>query len=126
MRDAYWALVTECLTRFHAVPEEEAARRVADLIRDMSEAPEDIDTDIVFNLEEFDLASDLAGSEMDSTPYWDEYLEMMDRHYAAVRLPHAAAALLDDLWLKDIVQPDATAPVALLKEQARRLGARAS
>lgn len=90
VRDAYWALVRECLTRFHGLSKAEARRRVTDLIHDMEHAPEGIDTDVVFTNEAFDLASDLAGRELELGPRLDEYLAMMARHYALVPVPAPA------------------------------------
>lgn len=83
LREAYWAIVKECLTRYHGLGEQEADAHVAEFRRDMANAPDDIDTDVVYNTEAFQLASDLAGRELDARPYWDEYLAMMDRIYEA-------------------------------------------
>jgi hypothetical protein len=83
LRAAYWALVRECMVRFHGLTERQAARRVAAFIRHLEQAPPNLNMDIVFNSEAFDLASDLAERELDRRPFWDEYMEMMDRIYAA-------------------------------------------
>jgi hypothetical protein len=83
LRAAYWALVRECMVRFHGLTERQAARRVAVFIRHLEQAPPELNMDIVFNNEAFDLASDLAERELDRRLFWDEYMEMMDRIYAA-------------------------------------------
>jgi hypothetical protein len=83
LRAAYWALVRECMVRFHGLTERQAKRRVAAFIRHLEQAPPDLNMDIVFNNEAFDLASDLAERELDRRLFWDEYMEMMDRIYAA-------------------------------------------
>ncbi len=83
LRAAYWALVRECMVRFHGLTERQAARRVAVFIRHLEQAPPDLNMDIVFNNEAFDLASELAERELDRRLFWDEYMEMMDRIYEA-------------------------------------------
>jgi hypothetical protein len=83
LRAAYWALVRECMVRFHGLTERQAARRVAAFIRHLEQAPPEMNMDIVFNNEAFDLASDLAERELDRRLFWDEYMEMMDRIYEA-------------------------------------------
>jgi hypothetical protein len=80
-RDAYWAIVKECLIRFYDLDQREADARVAALHQDMENAPADIDTDVVYTNEAFHLAGELAGREMDIRPYWDEYVAVMDRIY---------------------------------------------
>jgi len=47
----------------------------------MKDAPADIDTDVVYTSEAFDLAGELAGRELDFRSYRDEYLALMDRIY---------------------------------------------
>ena len=81
LREAYWAIVKESLIRFHDLDQREADAHITAFRQDMANAPDDIDTDVVYNVEAFDLASDLAGRELDATPYWDEYIAMMDRIY---------------------------------------------
>jgi len=81
LRDAYWALVKECLIRFYDLGEPEATKRVAGFLREMDDAPGDIDTDVVYNNEAFHLAGDLIGRELDIRPFWEEYVAMMDRIY---------------------------------------------
>ncbi len=81
LRDAYWALVKECLIRFYRVSESDATKRVAGFLREMENAPEEIDTDVVYNNEAFHLAGDLIGRELDIRPFWEEYVATMDRVY---------------------------------------------
>lgn len=90
LRDAYWGLVRECLTRFHGLSEAEAERLVAEMLRDMENAPEGIDTDVVFTTEAFDLASELAGRDLELRPVLNEYLAMVNRHYAHIPVPAPA------------------------------------
>ena len=90
LRNAYWALVRECLIRFHGFSDRQAELRVSAYVRHLEQAPPDLPMDVVFNNEAFELASRLAGRELDPAPYWDEYMAMMDRHYALVPVPAPA------------------------------------
>ena len=92
LRAAYWTLVRACLVRFHRMSERQAARRVARFVRHLEQAPPELNMDIVFNNEAFDLASDLAERELDRRLFWDEYMEMMDRIYAAYLDPVDASS----------------------------------
>ena len=83
LRDAYWAIVKECLIRFYDLDQREADARMAELYKEMEDAPAGIDTDVVYTNEAFHLAGELAGREMDFRPFWAEYVAMMDRIYAA-------------------------------------------
>ncbi|HEU4452703.1 MAG TPA: hypothetical protein VFR81_06560 [Longimicrobium sp.] len=56
---------------------------MAELHKEMEDAPAGIDTDVVYTNEAFHLAGELAGREMDIRPFWAEYVAMMDRIYAA-------------------------------------------
>ena len=86
-RDAYWNVVRECLTRFHGLSECEAVRRMREHVEDLRQAPEGLPMEIVYNVEPFDVACDLAEQELDWDLFKDEYLSMLSRHFPPVVPP---------------------------------------
>lgn len=88
--EAYWALVRECLVRFHRLSAGEAGRRVCEYVRHLRRAPADLPVEIVYNIEAFDLACDLAERDLDWEPLRDEYFRMMDRQFEGIRPPPGA------------------------------------
>lgn len=90
-RRRYWAVVEDCLVEIHGLTRREARQKVSRLLRDLvSDLPE-IDTDIIYHSEQFEIANDLAGRQLDRAPHNDVYWPIMLRHYG-VALPSPAQA----------------------------------
>ena len=81
LRDAFWRVVRECLTRFHHLTEVDARDRVSLFRQHLDDAPADVPTDMVYHAEPFDVACNLAGNELDRIAFAKEYEELLDRHF---------------------------------------------
>jgi hypothetical protein len=88
LKDAFWAVVVDCLTRFHgyALP---LAREEALALRDRVEAPmyRDLpsfgyDAELIYHSEPFYLACDIAGRQLPLEQFAAVYSVIRDQRYA--------------------------------------------
>jgi hypothetical protein len=59
----FWRAVHDCLVQFHHLESVQAQRRVRQFRLRLQEAPEDVDTELIFHEEPFALACRLMGQE---------------------------------------------------------------
>jgi hypothetical protein len=89
LKDAYWAIVTECLERFHDYRRSDAIAAAGDLRARIEHPaaeknpPPGYDSRYFYHAEPFHVACDLAGRKLDVRERWAEYDVITDRHYAA-------------------------------------------
>jgi hypothetical protein len=89
LKDAYWAIVTDCLVQFHQ-HSPQAARELSLELRDVIESPRHqdapppgYDSRLFYHGEPFHVACDLAGRGLDLDRHRAAYDELVTRHYAA-------------------------------------------
>jgi|1186.fasta_scaffold210842_2 hypothetical protein len=92
-RRRYWAVVEDSLVEIHGLTKREARQRISLLLKDLASAPPEIDTEIIYHAEQFAIANDLAGQQLDRAKYTDVYHRIVLRHYGvALQNPAQAAA----------------------------------
>jgi len=64
-KNAYWLVVRECLIEFHQLSKTEAKRRVDFLRRSVESAEPQINIDIFYHNEPFDVAGFITGHEIE-------------------------------------------------------------
>ena len=72
---AYWSILRECLLRFHHKSPAAAARLVGSYRKAIGGSP------LVYHLDPFGLANDLAGERLDVDAHADAYQAIRDEHY---------------------------------------------
>lgn len=87
LKDAYWAIVADCLSRFHGMSPAAATVATEDL-RARIEAPLPFggppapwESDLFYHMEPLYVADDIAGREADAGLVAAEYEAIQDRHY---------------------------------------------
>ena len=76
-RDAYWAIVEECLIVFHARSPMDAATAVAAA----RAAAERVGDPIAYHAAPFDVACELAGQALRAEDHWEAYAAIRRRSY---------------------------------------------
>lgn len=80
----FWGVVEDCLVQLHGLGRREAQRRVKLRQAEISAAPPGIDAEIIYHVEEFDVACSLAGRQLDRAEYAEMYEQIAAGRYAAV------------------------------------------
>jgi hypothetical protein len=96
LKDAFWAIVTDCLERFHdftpsaAMAESRALRAAIESPTLADAPPPGYDGDLIFHGEPFYVACDIAGRELRLDEHRTEYQVLLLRRYGAAeqRLVH--------------------------------------
>jgi hypothetical protein len=94
LKNAFWAIVADCLETFHGYSPETARCRVQKFRERVENppAPFEEDGELIYHDEPFYIANDLAQRELPVNEHGDEYARIMARHYA----PAEALANLGD------------------------------
>jgi hypothetical protein len=74
-------MVVDCLVEFHDMRRTEAKQLVSEFKANLQALPPEIDRDIVYHDEPFNVACDLAGNDLPSGRYDEQYDVIRDRHY---------------------------------------------
>lgn len=87
LKEAYWAIVADCLERFHSFSSWRAlsaSRHLRDLIESprLEHAPPGYDSELFYHNEPFHVACDIAEQELDLDEYRAEYDELVRSRYA--------------------------------------------
>ncbi len=77
--EQFWKAVRLCLEEFYAYPPNAAKRRISEYIKVISPTGNLSDEDVVYHYEPFNLASDLAGQDMNIEDHRDEYAAIIRR-----------------------------------------------
>ena len=92
-RRAYWGVVEDCLVEIHGLSRRDARQKISELLKDLASPPPGIETEIFYHSEQFQVACDLAGRQLDQKQFAEAYKRIQIRHYAAVR-PRPAAEVV--------------------------------
>jgi hypothetical protein len=76
----FWAVVRDCLVRLHGVPGPMAQAKCDGLRRKIESPPDGVSPDIFYHNEPFDVACDLAESELDFEHFRSEYEQILAAH----------------------------------------------
>jgi hypothetical protein len=79
-KDEFWAIVEDCLVEIHQLSRSEAQKRIRQLRADIAQPPPDIDADMFYHAEPFDVACDLAQNDLDISQYRGQYGPIVSRH----------------------------------------------
>ncbi|MBB4635457.1 hypothetical protein [Longimicrobium terrae] len=87
LKNAFWAIVVDCLVQFHGMPRGEATS-AADALRARVGVPLPVagpaapwESDLFYHNEPLYVADDIAGRDADATAIEAEYEAIQDRHY---------------------------------------------
>lgn len=81
---AYWQVVADCLVAFHG-RQPGHARNLASFMRARIEvAPADVDPEMVYHAEAFDVAARIAGIDLDLSYHRDVYEKIWHKRFASV------------------------------------------
>ncbi len=81
-RDAFWAVVRDCLREFHGMRPETSRRKAAKL-RITIEELELESVALFYHCEPFGVACDIAGKSLDVAPHLQRYIHLRDEKHAA-------------------------------------------
>lgn len=76
----FWASVEDCLRGFHDCSRQEAKALIQAFQDNLDTAPLEVDPDLVYHAEPFDLACDLAQHPLDVGTVQSKYDEILDKH----------------------------------------------
>ena len=79
-KDTFWDVVEECLIAIHGLAKAEAHRRSIDLRTRIESTPAGMSSDILYHAEPFDVACDIAGSQLDLAQYRQKYEPILNCH----------------------------------------------
>jgi len=80
-KNGYWAVVRECLIKFHGLPRQVAREKCKEL-RIKIESPScGSSSEIFYHNEPFDIANHLAGHELDYLEFLTPYEQLLDAHH---------------------------------------------
>jgi hypothetical protein len=80
LKEEYWEVVVDCLTRFHQFSAADARARSEKLRASIEAPPEGISSEIFYHAEPFDVACDLAKRRLDPSRYRAEYDQILRQH----------------------------------------------
>ena len=84
VREAYWAVVADCLEELHGRTASDAADLVARFRGRIADAPiPGYIPDLIYHAEPFHLAEDLAGRSLDPVVLREQYERVLARHFGA-------------------------------------------
>lgn len=86
----YWNVVEDCLIEFHGLSRSEAKSRISDLHDWLSSLPPNADRDMIYHVEQFDLACDLVHRDLSLDELREQYYQIVDRHYPGRRSGYMA------------------------------------
>ena len=78
----FWDAIIECLVQFHGMEQNNALKRVSDFQDRLLQTPEYIREDvctIIYHSNPFDVACDLARTQLDVSEYRKPYQEILER-----------------------------------------------
>jgi hypothetical protein len=81
LKDAWWAVVADCLVEFHGYSRSYADAAAAKLRARIESPPPGLESDILYHDEPFDVASRLAGASLEMPPPRDRYHAIRDRRF---------------------------------------------
>ncbi|HEX8670966.1 MAG TPA: hypothetical protein VF710_03720 [Longimicrobium sp.] len=76
--DAFWLATIDCLVRYHGLTHEEARSGVATFRHRIAQSPLPNPDEMVYHDEPFNVACDIAGSELDRFAIIDEYERLLN------------------------------------------------
>ena len=76
-KDEFWAVVEDCLRSFHGMKQEGIRRKAGKLRREIERMTTG-EVESFYHSEPFDVACDLAGSQLNVKDYLDRYLHIRD------------------------------------------------
>ena len=79
-KDAFWDVVEDCLVEIHGFHKAVAHKRSLDLRTRIESPPSGMSSDIFYHTEPFDVACDIAGSQLDFSQYRRQYDPIASRH----------------------------------------------
>jgi hypothetical protein len=88
-RRPLWAVVEHCLVEIHGLSRRDARQRVAWLLEDLASTPPALDSEIIYHAEQFDIACNLAGRDLDRAEHDQTYRRILLRPCAGVGLDPA-------------------------------------
>ena len=91
LKNAFWAAVADCLAEFHHRSRPKAVASTFDLRMRLENPPEDVDSDLIYHSEPFEVASNLAEEDLDISKYRQQYDLILERHFGS--LPMVVAEL---------------------------------
>jgi hypothetical protein len=92
-RSLYWSVVEDCLVELHGLKRRDAHQKVSSLLKDLASPPPGIDTEIIYHAEQFDIANDLAGRQLDRAEHTAAYAQIVARHYGVLQSRPAQATV---------------------------------
>ena len=79
-KDAFWDVVEDCLVEIHGLAKPDAHKRSMDLRTKIESPPTGMSSEIFYHAEPFDVACDIAGSQLDLSQYRLQYDLILNRH----------------------------------------------
>ena len=79
-KDAFWHVVEVCLIEIHGLSQSDAHGRSMALRARIESPPSGMSSDIFYHAEPFDVACDIAGSQLDLSQYRQQYEPILSRN----------------------------------------------
>jgi hypothetical protein len=83
---SYWRVVEDCLVELFGLPRNDAQNDVSEYRARLNSLPPDVDQDIVYHDEPFNVASDLADRKLSWELHQEQYHRILERHAPLLRL----------------------------------------
>jgi hypothetical protein len=77
----YWGTIEDCLVEIHGMKRREAQQRLSAFRLELEVLPPGVNPDFIYHAEQFDVACDLAGRQLDQAPHQDAYDRIVLRYY---------------------------------------------
>lgn len=81
VKDRFWDVVEDCLVEIHRFSKHDAHKKSLDLRARIESPPSGMASDIFYHTEPFDVACDIAGSQLDLSQYRPQYNPIASRHH---------------------------------------------
>ena len=94
----FWRTVEDCLVSFHAQEHDQAREKVEGLRERLQSLLHDIDRDIIYHKEPFDVANDLMGREVSRTKYHRAYDAIVRKNHPSHTVTANRRRAFSRLW----------------------------
>jgi hypothetical protein len=81
LKDDFWQIIEECLIQLHHKDPVDANQLVQDLRQKIENPPAGVVSELFYHSEPFDVACDLAGSQLRFDQGKFDYFDLLKKHY---------------------------------------------